>query len=162
MLIRILILFSGLLFQTAVRDNFLLLGYAPDFLIIGLVLAVKKNNLLDGVLLGAGCGLLYDLVSYSYFGFGIFTLTLAGFFTAFLKKQVFTDNVFSKMLIALLVCLINGIVSLLIINYFYAPVNLTLELVRLVLPVSVYTSVLLTVLLFLYYPFNGKMKKVLG
>jgi len=162
MLIRVFLLFICFLFQIGIRDNVLLFGFAPDFLIIGLVMTVKKNNLLDGVILGAGCGLLYDLMAYSYFGFGLFTLTLAGFLTAFFKKHVFTDNIFSNMLIALLVSLINGIISLLTINYFYVPVSFTYELVRVVLPVAVYTSVLLSIPLFFYHSFSGKLKKVFG
>ncbi|MFH1075031.1 MAG: rod shape-determining protein MreD [Candidatus Firestonebacteria bacterium] len=162
MLIRVLLLFICFLFQISVRDNVLLFGFAPDFLVLGLVLTVKRNNIIDGVIFGAGCGLLYDLVAYSYFGFGLFTLTLSGFLTAFLKKHVFTDNIFSKMLIALLVSLISGVISLLTINYFYVPVNFTKELIKIVLPVSVYTSVLLSLPLLLYYPFSSKLKKVFG
>ena len=162
MFARILILFICFLLQIAVRDNILLFGFAPDFIILGLVLTVKKNDILDGVLLGAGCGLLYDLMAYSYFGFGIFTLTLTGFLTAFFKKHVFTDNIFSKMLIALLVSLINGIISLLAIDYFYTPVNLTMELIRSVLPAAVYTAVILFIPLLVPYFFSGKLKKVFG
>ncbi|OGF48374.1 MAG: rod shape-determining protein MreD [Candidatus Firestonebacteria bacterium RIFOXYA2_FULL_40_8] len=162
MLIRVLLLFICFLLQIGVRNNVLLFGFAPDFLIMGFVLTVKKNDILDGVILGAGCGLLYDLIAYSYFGFGIFTLTLAGFLTAVFKKHVFTDNIISKMLIALLVSLINGIITLLIINSFYVQVGITIELVRVVLPVAVYTAVILSVPLFIYYLFSGKLKKVFG
>jgi len=162
MLLRIFFLFLFFLFQLAVRDNLLFFGFAPNLLIIGLVLTVKKNNLLDGVLLGAGCGLLYDLVSYGYFGFGIFSLTLSGFLTAFFKKQVFTDNAGSKMLIAFLLTLLNGIISLFVINYFYVPVNLTREFVRVVLPEALCTSVFLGALLLLFYFFGSKTKKVKG
>ncbi|MCX5776432.1 MAG: rod shape-determining protein MreD [Candidatus Firestonebacteria bacterium] len=162
MLIRVFVLFIFFLFQLALRDSFVLWGITPNFLIIGLALTVKKNNLLDGVLIGAGCGLFYDFISYSTFGSGILTLTFAGFLTVFLTKHIFTENKFSKVLIVFLVALLHGAITLFIINYFYARINIAVEIIRLALPVSIYSALLYSLLLLGSYFSDGKFWKKLG
>ena len=162
MIAKIIGLFVCFLLQASCRDYLLFFGAAPDFIILGLVLIIKKNNILDGVLFGAGSGLVYDLVSYGAFGAGIFSLTLAGFIIAFLKKHVFSDNVFSKALIAFIVTLLYGLLSLLFLNMFYSNINVFGELLRIALPVSLFTALLLFLAVIIYYLFKGNLKKAFG
>ena len=162
MITKIIGLIFCFLLQASCRDNLLIFGIAPDFIILGLVLVIKKNSKLDGVLFGAGCGLFYDLISYNTFGTGIFTLTLSGFIIAFLKKHVFSDNIFSNVIITLLAALFNGMLSLVLLQFFYININILNELVRISLPVSLYTSLLLFLIVIIYYLSKGNVKKVLG
>ncbi len=162
MITKIIGLIICFLLQASCRNYLIIFGVAPDFLILGLVLAVGKKNLLEGILLGAGCGVVYDLLSYGAFGTGIFSFTLAGFVIAFLKKQVFSDNVISGVLIALIVTLLNSLLALLLVNFFYIGIDLLGELLRVALPVSIYTSLLLFLVVTIYYLSKGNVKKAFG
>ncbi len=162
MITKIIGLLVCFLLQASCRKYLLFSGIAPDFIILGLVLAIKKNDLLDGTIYGAGCGLFYDLISYGTFGAGVFTLTISGFIIAFLKKHVFSDNVFSKILITLIITLVSGFLSLSFLYLFYTKINVLSELLRITLPLALSTSFVLFLAVVIYYLSKGNVKKAFG
>ena len=146
-MIRIIAIFVCVLLQSSFSSFVPIFGLTPDFIIIGLVLLASKNDVLDGIKIGVIAGLLQDLVSYGYFGMGLFVKTLSGFSAAFLKKQIFSDNILSKMAIAFIVVIINGAATLIFMNMFYFHINIIKELITVTLPTAVYTGVMLGLIL---------------
>ncbi|MFH1823935.1 MAG: rod shape-determining protein MreD [Candidatus Firestonebacteria bacterium] len=159
MIIRLIVIFVCFLFQSSSFIS--IFNISPDFILIGVVLVVLKNDVVDGIKIGIFAGLLQDVLSSGTFGIGLFTKTLSGFFAALLKKQIFSDSLLSKMLIVFLVVLINGASSLILMSLFYVKINIFNELYSITLPTAVYTSLLLCVLLLLKKILINISKKML-
>ena len=119
----------------------------PDFVLICIVIVTVKDEISSGLKVGALAGLIQDLISNGTFGMGLFVKTFSGFIAAFSKKQIFSDNIVSKMFIVLIVTLVDGIISLFLLNIFYARISVMKEFLTLTLPMAVYNGILLGVIL---------------
>lgn len=146
---KIIIIFVCFLLQSSSGNFLSMFNILPDFIVIGIVLITSKNNILNGVKIGVAAGLVQDLLSYGAFGTGLFVKTLDGFFAGFFKKQIFSDNILSSMVIVSLIVVLNGLFSLIFMNIFYTRINILKELYFLTLPAAVCTGLFLgAVLLF--------------
>lgn len=145
MLSRLFVIFVCFLLQSSSFIS--IFNIQPNFILIGIVIVTLKNDLLDGIKIGLFAGLFQDIISYGTFGMGLFTKTLSGFFAALLKKQIFSDNILSKMLIVFLVTLLDGATSLILINLFYTKVNILNALYSTTLPIAICSGLILGVFL---------------
>ena len=133
--------------QTSFGRELAVLGAGPDFLVLALVLVSSKKGPVDSMIrYGLPLGLMQDFASSGYFGLGLTVQAVNGFFAGLLLKQTYGDNYISKAGIAALVTLINGVVSILIINSFYGGLNILVHFFFYTVPCALYTGLLMLVL----------------
>ena len=146
-MIKYIILFVCFLLQSTSANFVSVFGIVPNFILIGIILLVSRKDLFDGIRLGVFVGLLQDLLSFGYFGIGLFVKTLSGFSTSFFKKQIFSDNIISKMIIVVISVIINGISTVIFISAFYKKIDIYKDIITVTLPAAVYTSLILGAIL---------------
>jgi len=90
---------TGLVVALLVAAQFLLrprLGdprYAPDFVLVALLVFAIRARPMAGTIAGFLVGLLTDAVAPTAFGAAAFALTIVGYLAGWLKAVVFADNV---------------------------------------------------------------------
>jgi rod shape-determining protein MreD len=82
-----------LLAHVFLRPRLTVTPYAPDFVLIALVLYAARSRPGAGAVAGFVAGLLTDAVAPTTFGAGAFALTVVGFGTGWIRSLVFADNV---------------------------------------------------------------------
>lgn len=143
----LLALFSVCLLQTAVIPRLAIGGIQPDLfliLLVGLGLSMEPEL---AAAAGFFIGLYQDALSGAPLGLNAFTLSLIGFLVSRLSQQVKTTELAGRFTLLCLAGLLSGLITLLLLRFFYAPRPFASALLGTALPGALYTAILGTGLL---------------
>lgn len=142
-------LIIALMLQSTVLDNFRILGAKPDLMLLLVVFFALFFGPSAGIEIGFVAGILKDVLSLDVFGANTVILAMAGFVTGLLGPKFSKDSKATQATLVFLVSLIS--MSAHYIFNSFLPGGLYIRfseyLSRLIIPSSVYTS-LLSVLIF--------------
>lgn len=143
----LLALFSVCLLQAAVIPRIAIGGIQPDLfliLLVGLGLSMEPEL---AAAAGFLVGLYQDALSGAPLGLNAFTLSLIGFLVSRLSQQVKTTELTGRFTLLCLAGLLSGLITLLLLRFFYAPRPFASALLGTALPGALYTAILGTGLL---------------
>jgi len=138
----LLVLFSVCLLQTIVIPRLAVGGIQPDLfliLLVGLSLSVEPEL---AAAAGFLIGLYQDSLSGAPLGLNAFALSLIGFLVSRLSQQVKTTEFTGRFTLLCLAGLLSGLITLLLLRFFYAPRPFASALLWTALPGAFYTAIL--------------------
>jgi len=152
-----IIFFFVYLVQITVVPFIRLAGVIPDLILILLVYYSISRGQLYGTVLGAGYGLLIDLISGNLLGLSMLSKTIAGFVAGYFTGESKKDtnvSTYNFSLIVLLCSIIDTIVFTFFSTFDLQTNILSILFEQALLP-SLYTAVVS--ILFIFYPFRRRM-----
>jgi len=152
-----IIFFFVYLVQITVVPFIRLAGVIPDLILILLVYYSISRGQLYGTVLGAGYGLLIDLISGNLLGLSMLSKTIAGFVAGYFTGESKKDTNVSTYNFSLIV-LLCSIVDTIVFTFFSTfdlQTNILSILFEQALLPSLYTAVVS--ILFIFYPFRRRM-----
>ncbi|PWB80669.1 MAG: rod shape-determining protein MreD [Candidatus Methylomirabilota bacterium] len=138
----LLALFSVCLLQAIVIPRLAVGGIQPDLfliLLVGLSLSVEPEL---AAAAGFLIGLYQDSLSGAPLGLNAFALSLIGFLVSRLSQQVKTTEFTGRFTLLCLAGLLSGLITLLLLRFFYAPRPFASALLWTALPGALYTAIL--------------------
>ena len=120
-LIKILIIFLALVFDTAIFPNIGFLSVVPDMSLCVAVSFALLEGSLQGAIMGLGCGLLIDITCGSSLGFYALQYVIVGYLAGILSSRIKASKfLFPSVTIAISYFIKTGVLCILL---FFRNVN---------------------------------------
>lgn len=144
----VLLFIALVVLQSTIIHRLAVYGVKPDLMLISIVAFALLGGPREGALAGFWAGCIQDLLFAKVFGFNILAKTVTGYLMGFTQKRFFKDNILVLIFTLFLGNLLHDVLSLLLFNVLGANYSLTTSFEKLILPLSLYNTVLAP---FIYY-----------
>ncbi|MEW6545298.1 MAG: rod shape-determining protein MreD [Bacillota bacterium] len=129
-------------FQLGAAPRLAVLGVKPDFLLLAVIGFALCRGTVAGCLLGAGAGLVEDIVAGQYLGVRALSFALVGLGTARARARIFGDQPLVPVVAAVGGTVLAELASWAMWRILGLPLPLGTGLVRVVLPASLYNGLI--------------------
>lgn len=136
-LILIILLQSSNIIETIKIGNI-----KPNLVLIYLIFISLNSTEVFSINLGFWSGILMDILSQTIIGINSLCYTLLSYILNSLKTKVYSEKAISALIITFIVSIIFYILFFSLIYIFSERINFQNALIKIVLPVSVYNSIL--------------------
>jgi rod shape-determining protein MreD len=140
--ILLLLLTGALLLQSTVLDYVAILGIKPDLVMLIVVLNGFLLGTREGAFLGYAAGMVEDLFAGSYIGLNALAKMAAGYLAGMAGLRLFRENTLVATGVAFFTTLAGSFINYLLLLYLKVEVLPFYAIVRVIIPVAVYTSLL--------------------
>ena len=130
------------LVQSTLLPLIAILGVQPDLVLLAVMSWTLLRGLVEGLVWAFVGGLWLDLLSGGPFGLSSLVLVLVVFLLSLLEASLFREHIVLVMMIAIGIGLSHGVLYLLLLRLGGYSVATLTALWRIVLPASLYTSLL--------------------
>ena len=113
-----ILLIAIVILQTTVLKNLAFKGVKPDLVLIILVIFSNYFGTVRGELIGAGTGIIQDLLSLSPLGFNVILNSVTGYLSGLTKGKIFLDPLITPVVLVSVFTLLKETVSFLLLAVF--------------------------------------------
>ena len=147
----LVILLITILIQSTVLGFIRVGGVQPDLVLLVVIFNAFLRGSKEGAFLGFLGGLCQDILSGDYIGFNALAKMGAGYLVGFAESKLFKDNVYVLLGVTFLATLASQIIYYLLLVILGVVVSPFWALVRIMLPVSLYNTILAPIFYKLFY-----------
>ena len=140
-----------MLIQTTVLSFIRVGGVQPDLVLLVVIFNAFLRGSREGAFLGFLAGLFQDILIGNYIGFNALAKMGAGYMVGFAESKLFKDNIFVLVAVSFLATLISQIIYYTLLSVLDVMVPPFWALFRIMLPVSLYNTILAPIFYKLFY-----------
>ncbi len=141
-----LIIVVGLLQSSNLLESLSIGSVKPDIVLILIIYLSLNYNLLLSETVGFISGIIEDILSKSLLGINGLILTLISFSLNRFKTKIYTEKIFSAIVVVFITSIIKGILYFLLILLFVGDINTYNFFIKIMIPESLYNSVLVIII----------------
>jgi len=141
-----LIIVVGLLQSSNLLASLSIGSVKPDIVLILIIYLSLNYNLLLSETVGFISGIIEDILSKSLLGINGLILTLISFSLNRFKTKIYTEKIFSAIVVVFITSIIKGILYFLLILLFVGDINTYNFFIKIMIPESLYNSVLVIII----------------
>ena len=147
----LIILFATMLIQSTVLGFIRVGGVQPDLVLLVVIFNAFLRGSKEGAFLGFLGGLWQDILTGNFIGFNALAKFGAGYLVGLVESKLFKDNVFVLLGVTFLATLTSQIIYYLLLVILGVMVPPFWALVRIMLPVALYNTILAPIFYKLFY-----------
>jgi rod shape-determining protein MreD len=114
----ILIIFSTIILQSTILNNFTLKGVKPDYVLIMIILFANFSGSIKGQLIGFSSGLIEDFLSLSPLGFNSLMNAVIGYLGGTTSGKIFLDPIVVPIVFVFIGTLLKSFLSFILLSLF--------------------------------------------